>query len=68
MEDIFIEPFFLNHSFSTKNADLHPLVIGWLIFVGSIVVSNALRYEAIVVWQQLVPWQLLPFITTAPNH
>jgi len=64
MEDIFInEQLSLNHSSSTKNAELHCLVTAGSL-IGSIVVSNALRSEAIVVWQQLVPLQLLPFITT----
>ena len=54
----------LNQFSSAKNAYLHPLMIGFLVFIWSIVVLKALRYEAIVVWQQLMPLQRVLFMIT----
>jgi hypothetical protein len=63
---ILIEPGFLNHFSSTKNAELHIVVPPkkLSLLIGLIVVLKASRSEGIVVWQQLMPLQLLPFITS----
>jgi hypothetical protein len=57
---------FWNQYFSsTKNATLHSgkSKIGSL-FIGAIVVLKATRSEGIVVWQQLMPLQLLAFLNS----
>jgi hypothetical protein len=39
-------------------------MIGILVFIASMVVLKALRSEAIVVWQQLMPLQRVLFVIT----